>query len=410
MENMMDYLRWRGDLTLAQDPFNDVDNQLLANFAYMDLEELFADLPEGEFTLSTLCDLYFDKMQGKTLHLGVLIPPVIFDLAKAMAESDRFKNARITAVKDVTRNDPDAPDGQVQWSAMTYLLDDGTMYIAFRGTDDSLISWKEDFNMAVFNTVPSQREAAEYVREVLLAHPEYSARVGGHSKGGNLAIYGAAKCGADVQERILAVYANDAPGFPRSFLADADYGRIRQRVRLILPESSFVGLLLYHDARRTVVKSCEKGFRQHDCFTWQVVKNRFEQAPAISGEALLLRKAVLAWMNDMTVEELQAFIETVYRVLTLDAGTVTELVENRATLLRSYRNLAPEQRQIIRGMLKRLFRSGKQVYTGVLQAPAPAAKEVSPPKKSVGKPTFVTHFSGASLRSGKPAGAKKRKD
>ena len=158
------------------------------------------------------------------------------------------------------------------------------------------------------------------------------------------------------------------------------------------------------------MKSCEKGFRQHDCFTWQVVKNRFEQAPALSGEALLLRKAVLAWMNDMTVEERQAFIETVYRVLTLDAGTVTELVENRATLLRSYRNLAPEQRQIIRGMLKRLFRSGKQVYTGVLQAPAPAVKEVSPPKKSVGKPTFVTHFSGASLRSGKPAGAKKRKD
>ncbi len=410
MENIMDYLRWRGDLSFKQDAFNDVDNLLLSGFSYVDLREVFEGAGEKELPLSLVCTLYFDRMQGKKLHLGALLPPSIFDMMKLMAESPRFASVRLTAVKSVARDDPDGPDGQAQWSALTFLFEDQTMYIAFSGTDDTLVGWKEDFNMAIYSTIPSQREAEAYVRQVALAYPDYKVRLGGHSKGGNLAIYSAAKCGQDVQDRIMTVYANDAPGFPRAFLADPDYRRVKDRVRLILPDQAFVGLLLYHDARRTVVKSSEKSVRQHDCFTWLVEKNHFEEAEGLSGEALLLRKAVLAWMNDMTLEERKAFIETVYRVLTVEAGTVTELVENRATLLRSYKNLEPEQRQIIRAMLKRLLKSGKQVYTGVLQTPAPAVKEVSPPKKSVGKPTFVTHFSGSSLRSGKPSGAKKKKD
>ncbi|MBQ8216215.1 MAG: DUF2974 domain-containing protein [Clostridia bacterium] len=403
MENMMDYLRWRGDLTFGQDPFNEVDNQLCSCFAYLELEEIFDPVQGGELALSLACKLYFDRLLGREKHLGALIPPVVFDLAEQMASAPRFEKTRITAVREVVKDDQSAPDGQVQWSAMTYLFEDHTMYIAFRGTDDSLIGWKEDFNMAVFSTVPSQREAAAYVREVLLAYPDYQARIGGHSKGGNLAVYSAAKCGQDVQDRILAVYANDAPGFPRSFLADPDYQRIRKRVLLILPDQSFVGLLLYHDAPRRVVKSCEKSIRQHDFFTWQVERNRFERAQGISGEALLLRKAVLAWMDDMTVEERQAFIETVYRMLTTEACTVTELVENRATLLRSYRKLEPEQRQVIRGMLKKLFSNGKEVYGEVLHG---QKKETPPPvRKRRSGQVFVTHFNGESLK-GK---AKKKK-
>ena len=170
--------------------------------------------------------------------------------------------------------------------------------------------------------------------------------------------------------------------------------------------------MFYHDARRVVVKCSEKSIRQHDCFCWLVERNYLEQAPAIAGEALLLRKAVEAWMNGMTVEERKAFLEAFFRALTcFEAKTLTDLMEDRAILLRSYRKLDPEQRRVIREMLKRLLSSGKEVYAAALSKPASAPKEerIATKKPSQKEATarkkggFVTHLDGATIgvQSGK---------
>jgi hypothetical protein len=411
MANMMDYLHWRGDLSLDSDPFNDVDNLLLSQIVYMDFEGQVPENPGEEIPLKRAVDAYFEKMLGKDLHLGAVISPLIFDMAKKMATAPRFEWMGMTAYRNEIK---ESSDGQSQWMALTLLLEDGTLYIAFGGTDDTIVSWKEDFDMAVCETIPAQRQAADYARRVMLAYPDRRVRLGGHSKGGNLAIYAAAKCGGDLQDRIVTVYANDAPGFSKSFLADPEYLAVKNRVRLFIPDRSFVGLLFYHDARRVIVKCSEKSIRQHDCFSWLVERNYPEQAPAIAGEALLLRKAVEAWMNGMTVEERKAFLEAFYKALTgFEAKTLTDLMEDRAILLRSYRKLDAEQRRVIRDTLKRLLSSGREVYASVLAKPAVAPKEEAQiPKaaktrsKSKTKTGFVTHLDGASI--GVKSGKKRR--
>jgi hypothetical protein len=334
-------------------------------------------------------------------------------MTEKMAAAPRFGRVRLTAYTDVIEEDKEGR--HTQWSALTLVLDDGTLYISFRGTDDTLFGWKEDFDMAVVDTIPAQKQAAEYVRRVMLAYPKSKVRIGGHSKGGNLALYAAAKCGRDLQERILMVYANDSPGFSKVFLAEEDYLAIKDRVRLLLPDQSFVGLLFYHDAKRTVIKSDEKSVRQHDSFSWQVEQNHFVTVPAIAGEALLLRKAVEAWMNDMTVEERKAFVEAFYRILTgFEAKTLTELMENRAVLLHSYRKLDAEQRRIIREMLRRLLSNGKEVYSAAISKGGKQIKEQEKEQKreqrkepmSKTKKGFVTALDGASI--GVPSGKKRK--
>ena len=408
MANALDYLFWRGDLSFEKDPFGDVDNLLCALISYIDFEGQIPQSTEQTVPLKSAVDAYFEKMRGRDLHLGAIIPPVIFEGAETMAASARFSQICLTAYEDVVK---EVDDVQVQWKALTMLLGDGTMYISFSGTDDTLIGWKEDFDMAVCDTIPSQREAAEYVRRVMTAYPCYGVRLGGHSKGGNLAIYAAAKCGRDLQDRIVAVYGNDAPGFSKSFLSEDEYLAIKPRVRLILPDQSFVGLLFYHDAPRTVVKSSERSVRQHDALSWQVAGNRFEEVPAVTGEALLLRKTVEAWMNDMRPEERKAFVEAFYKALTcLEAKTLTDLMEDRAILLRSYRHLEPEQRQIIREMLRRLLSSGKDVYSAAISKGSRQVQQEDrrkkQEKKSAAKKGFVTHLDGASI--GIPAAKKKK--
>ena len=407
MGNLLDYLYWRGDLPLARDPFNDADNVLCALLAYMDFRDLVPEDPETVVSFSETVQALLDRMQGKNIRLGALMNPLVFDAAREMASCERFSRTKITAYCNVCREDALDPQLQVQWAALTFLFEDGTMYISFSGTDDTLISWKEDFNMAVYATIPSQKEAAEYVRRVMLAHPEYRVYLGGHSKGGNLAIYSAAKCGADLQERIVRVYANDAPGFHKSFLSAPDYLAVRDRVLCILPDQSFVGLLLYHDAKRKVIKSSEKSLRQHDCLTWQVKGGALEAAEGMAGEALILRKTVETWFNQMTLPERKAFVESIYKAFTsLEAKTLTDLVDGRTLLLRSYRALPAEERQIIRGMMKKFFSSGKTVYSAAVQSDKEREKTAVKKKKQTAKNTFVTRIDVASLSLS--AGKKKK--
>lgn len=408
MGNLLDYLYWRGDLPLARDPFNDADNVLCALLAYIDFREFVPEDPGTAVPFAETVQAFLDRIQGKNISLGALMTAQVFDAAREMASCVRFSKTKMTAYCNVCREDALDPQLQVQWAALTFLFEDGTMYISFAGTDDTLISWKEDFNMAVYATIPSQKEAAEYVRRVMRAHPEYhKVYVGGHSKGGNLAIYSAAKCGGDLQGRIARVYANDAPGFHKTFLSDPDYLAVRDRVLCILPDQSFVGLLLYHDAKRKVIKSAEKSFRQHDCLTWQVKGGALEAAEGISGEALILRKTVETWFDQMTQPERQAFVESIYKALTgLEAKTLTDLVDGRTLLLRSYRALPQEERQIIRGMVKKFFSSGKTVYSAAVQSDKEREKAAVKKKKQTAKNTFVTRMDGATLSLS--AGKKKK--
>lgn len=398
MANIMDYLDWRGDLPFSADAFNDIDNQLCAQISFIDFKNLVDEDPMRTIPLDEAVAAFFDKNLGKTLSLGVIVPAVIFDMAKKMSVSPRFGKTELTAYKRV-EGTAETGGVNIQWTALTLLFEDKTMYVSFAGTDDTLVSWKEDFDLAVLPTIPSQADATEYLNMLMEAYPEYKVRIGGHSKGGNLAVYAAAMCKKSYRDRILMVYDNDGPGFTKEFLKEEGYRAIRDRIRNIIPEQSVVGLLLEHDTKQIVVKSTNKNIFQHDSFSWEVSQNRFVMAEGLSKDALLTEKALKSWLAEMTIEERRSFVEAIYKILTsTGATTLAEMVGDRRELLHSYRNLDPESRAVIHTMLGKLLGHSKNAFlVGKFQEKEETKKQ---------KVDYVTHLDGASIY-GKPKKKKK---
>lgn len=204
MANIEDYLLWRGDLTFEQDEFNLVDNLILAELAYVDFKDIIPAAGSGEkITLKQACDDFFelhDEEELKLVKSFIWYAPFFM---KKMAHTKRF--ADMLLGNYALHNNEEK---QVQFGAFTAEPGDGSIYVSFMGTDDSLVGWKEDFNMSFIRPIPSQLEAAEYVNETI-KYSRRKIRLGGHSKGGNLAIYAAVKAKPSLRRRIIAVYNND---------------------------------------------------------------------------------------------------------------------------------------------------------------------------------------------------------
>ena len=270
-DNVMEYLRWRGDLSFDADPFNEVDQLILCILAYLNYRR-FPSLSTVDASratpLRTLAPLLRDEDEQQGLSQLAYLP-----LLRATAASHRFGDAGVFAY--VAEYDTEA---QKQFQAVSFLLPDQTVFCAFMGTDTTLVGWKEDLNMSFLDAVPAQRRAAEYV-ETIAAANHGSLRIGGHSKGGNLALYAALCVSQSVQKRIVDVYNNDGPGFAVAPWESECYLRIKERIHTFVPAESVVGMLLEQPVHCTVVASYEKLLLQHEPMSWLVMQNLLKALP-----------------------------------------------------------------------------------------------------------------------------------
>ena len=357
MANILDYLDWRGDLTLAERPFNEVDNLILAELCYLDFSG-FA--PESfavqTVTLQEAANAYFAA--NPTTDMGVLVPDQIPVLVRRAAKTARFRDIRLLGY--VNRIDEET---QTQFSAMTLLLPDGSAYVAFRGTDDTIVGWKEDFNMAFTPEIPAQKYACTYLQQAAEALPFRPLRVGGHSKGGNLAVYAAVFCGEAVQKQLAAVYNNDGPGFYASLLPLPAHRAISEKITTILPESSVVGMLLAHEERYQVVRSTQIGLMQHDGFSWQVKGEAFEHLTELAEGGRIMDQTLKAFLQELTEPQRVQFVDTLFAILTCtDASTLTDLKEGglktASAMVKALQALDKPTRKALSGTLRLLLKSG----------------------------------------------------
>ena len=237
MADLFEYLSWRADVPFSVDPFNEVDNLILSELAYAD----FSDIVPSDGTvisLSTMCEMYFET------HDRELLKKESSFLAKAPLLMDGMLNgARFQNMSACFYVNNIVPERHSQMSAITFLLDDGTMFIAFRGTDNSLTGWREDFDLSYIAETHGQELAVKYL-ELVASRFSYPMRVGGHSKGGNLAVYAAANAEEELRDRIVRVFSHDGPGFPEKVWKSAQYLSLLPKLEKTLPQSSIVGLLL----------------------------------------------------------------------------------------------------------------------------------------------------------------------
>ena len=353
MANILDYLDWRGDLTLAERGFNEVDNLLLAELSYLDFGGIVSPDFAQPIRLTEAMERYDAVREHETM--GVLVPDQIPVLGRKMAQCVRFSDLQLCAYACRI-------DEQTQFSAVTILLPDTTAYVAFRGTDDTIVGWKEDLNMGYLEVIPSQTRALEYLGRMTRQYPDAKLRIGGHSKGGNLSVYAAVKAPAAVQDRIVQVYNNDGPGFAKPLVGTPEHTRVADRILTVVPQSSVVGQLLEHEQNVEIVRSDAEGMLQHDGFSWQVVSDHFIHLDGFSREGKVIDETLESWEGSLSPKQREAFADALYTVLTASgAKTLSDLngdkLKSAVTMLKTYSNLDRETRQLLSGSLRALVGS-----------------------------------------------------
>lgn len=360
MANIMEYLDWRGDLTLAQSPFNEVDNLILSELSYLDFTHIVPSCQgAGSVTIAQAAQALLGE--DSAIEMGVLVPADIPELLKKAASSLRFSQMELSHFVSYLDNEQ-----AKQFAAVTVDTGDKAVYLAFRGTDDTLAGWKEDFLMSCIPQVPAQRMAEEYVKMVAPHFPRRKLRLGGHSKGGNLAVYGGVFCPAAIQRRILQIYSNDGPGFHQSLLTLPQHQRIAGRIFSIVPESSVVGMFMQHEEVYTVVKSNQLGLLQHDGFSWEVLGTSFVHLQEVSKESQLYDQAMEQWLAQMTLPQREAFVESLFQIMTASgARTLSDLRAGRlkslAAMAKAVKEMDRAPREALFHAMKLLFRSNVNV-------------------------------------------------
>lgn len=362
MANIIDYVDWRGDVTFAASPFNDIDALIMTQLAMVDLSGIVpGDPSDGYISLADAAELYFADKKHNSEPVSVIIPSDTYVLFRRISASKRFGNIKLTA--HVSRIDAER---EKQFSAITVKPGDGSVFVAFRGTDDTIVGWKEDFNMSFMPTIPSQTEAAEYLDRI--ARRVYGKlRVAGHSKGGNLAVYAAVKCSPRARRRILTVYNYDAPGFSREFLALPEYGELDGRLKTVVPQSSVVGMLLENDGKYSVIKSRESGLLQHNAFSWEVLGTEFITLDELTKESRDMTAVMNEWLSKLDMDARKKFVDAVYNILiATKATTVTELNDDKYSILRALKDTDKETRRMVIKTFGLLFGEGGKQLAGYI--------------------------------------------
>lgn len=357
METAMNYLERFGGESLLDKPFTEVDNLILCKLVCPNWTGFVPGPDAGEsVTLQEAAAAFLDGRRSN--RLGLLISPEILPMIRLAAASRRFGSVQLS--RYVNRIDEEKAE---QFSALCLTIEDGSRFIAFRGTDDTLTGWKENFNMSFLTAVPAQLEAVSYLTAA--ARGEGLLRVGGHSKGGNLAVYASVFCPEEVQRRILAVYNNDGPGFSGKVLESEAYQRIRGRVNTLVPQSSIVGMLLEHEEIYEVVKSGALGPVQHDVLTWEVAGDAFIHLPSTTRRSQRLDRTLKAWVDSVDNDTRRSFTDALFDILyATGAKTLTELTEDKLStahaLLKGRRSLSFEQKEALHRTLSLLWEAARQ--------------------------------------------------
>ncbi|MCR5601960.1 MAG: DUF2974 domain-containing protein [Ruminococcus sp.] len=276
-------------------------------------------------------------------------------LFRKLAESRRFRGTMLCGYMSIVEHAED-----MQFSALTYRLSDGSGFIAFRGTDGTVVGWKEDFNLSYMQQTSGQQKAISYVNEAF-ADDNETIRLGGHSKGGNFAIYSSLFCEDSIRDRITNIYSYDGPGFREEILGSEIYKKMLPRIRSYIPQASIVGMLLGSGSDPKIVRNSAIGIKQHFAYNWELKRNRFMLADRLKKSGNVINKAISGLLDDFSDTERQIFSDALFEILRApDKETLKEISKLRSypALIKAFSKLRPEQQAVLKEALKKIAQGG----------------------------------------------------
>ena len=354
MSNVFDYLQWRGDLTFAQDAFRAPDALIFSRLSYLPLEDIVPTSFGKNVTLSFV-SLAFSAEEKADDILWKQDPKLL----AAAAACKRYENVRLCGYVNELDD-----DRTMQFSAVVFMMEDNRRFIAFRGTDASFTGWEEEFRMFTSYTLPSQLRALQYLES---ASRSTNARLllGGHSKGGNLALFSAMNCDLSLQNRIDAIYNFDGPGFRREYIESERFARIRNRAHTFVPQSSVFGMMLEHDEEFAIVQSSGKSVMQHDIYRWQLMGGDFVYLDRRTNSGYFINHTLESFLEKMTDEEREQFIQAFFTVVRGSNSAhfreiPQKLLSNTASMLRAFKKLNKSERVVLGKSIFKALESAKE--------------------------------------------------
>lgn len=346
--NVNDYLIWRGDLPFNLFPFNEVDDLIFARFSYLPFDKI-------EFNDFETIESISNKMKGFSSEFKIEGDN---DLIANLGKSVRFKDLKVS---DFIFNK--SKEAERQFGAVVIHLED-SIYVSFIGTDNSIIGWKEDFNMSFMDNIPAQIEGKKYLDNI---SSKYSGniRIGGHSKGGNVAVYSSLYCDRSILDRIISVSNFDGPGFNKNVILNGN--NILAKVKSYIPQESVIGRLLEHEEEIIVVLSHEKGLYQHDIFSWEIKKDMIVRASGLTGSSEFAHKAIKEWLINTNPQNRKIFVDGIFDLLySSNSESFRELSKSWAkdipNMLNAYSEISKEDKKVIGSMLMEFSKASSNTF------------------------------------------------
>ena len=307
MPNINNYVAKYKNISFRRRGLTPLDIMAVNELSYVALGEVVSE----EFDFKKACRIkdilyYYMEHENELKTNNILFPAKRVKLLKLMASSRRYADVQFCGYKE----DIDYLKER-QFCATVIKIPGIKTFISFRGTDDNVISWKEDFKMSYMSKIPAQKLACKYLEEAL-DNLSGSFILTGHSKGGNLAIYSAANTNEAFRGRIEGIYTYDAPGVHTSVLESEGYKAIRSKVVAYVPEDTVVGALLEKDVETVVVKSKLFGVMQHVTYNWQIKGHDFYILKSRTTGSILFERALKQWMCNYSEEELKIICDVAF--------------------------------------------------------------------------------------------------
>ena len=350
MADFFDYLYWRGDLTFDKVPFNKIDALLLAQISYCLFDGVVPEVFTQKKTFAQVAkDFAALPDYEERINIGFLINKRTTELMVKCSESERFRNVELCGFRSIYNE-----ENIEQFAALTFIVN-GKPVVALRGTDDTIIGWKEDFNIAWLDQIPAQKDALEYFKEACAAFDDDFVLTG-HSKGGNLVINTTVRCGKKLQKRVSEVYNFDGPGFDPAFFESDEYKAVEDRIFSFYPGFSVVGMIFHHPKNFEIVKSEGFAFWQHDAMNWQLMGASFVNEADFADESKFFYNAFNEWIDKLNKKQKKNFVETMFYVLEASGAKTNNEIEKdalkaTARMVAAYADMDKKRRKELRDIL-----------------------------------------------------------
>ena len=361
MGNILTYVQTNLN-TFDIEPFNEIDSLVLSQLSYIKLNKLKGLFgARGNIKVPLRKLLMLEHMHD---YFNIVSEKDDKQLLFLLAASPRFRDIKLAYHVDKFDE-----LSEKQFSATTIFLDRKTIYIAYRGTDTTFIGWKEDFNMSFMGCVPAQQEARIYLNSVHKKHPYAKFYIGGHSKGGNLALYSAVNADSSLQDKILNIYSHDGPGFLEDITKSSRYANISNKVKKTVPHSSIIGMLMQTHDNISIVDSEGLLLMQHNPYNWKIDNSNFVTVAELSETAQLTNRTIEQWLNSMDFNKREKFITALFDILEqVQVNTLDDFASNWKTELKNIyvatKNMDADTKKFLNEVIRNFTTTGvKMLFT-----------------------------------------------